>query len=68
MKLGTIIRKGKRLTSFVKGSFLQAIATLEKRCEFSFIGGRTNIVLVPGAFCTSSVMNRLGKLLKKNGI
>ncbi len=67
MDISGILQRGKRLPGFLVGSVLQTAATFGKKESFSFVKGRTNIVLVPGAFCTSSVMNRLGKMLEKNG-
>lgn len=59
-----LISRGRRLPGFIIGSILQTRATFDKKESFSFIRGRENIILVPGAFCTSSVMNKLGKALE----
>ncbi|MCX7958367.1 MAG: alpha/beta hydrolase [Deltaproteobacteria bacterium] len=67
MSLSNIISRGKRFPGFVRGSLFQTAATFERKEKFSFVKERTNLFLVPGAFCTSSVMNRLGKMLENNG-
>ncbi len=67
MRISVLISRGRRLPGFIIGSILQTIATFARTETFSFVRGRKNIILVPGAFCTSSVMNRLGKMLEKNG-
>jgi len=65
MYIQSVIERGSRLPGFIRGSILQTISTLDKRREFAFVPGRKNIILVPGAFCTSSVMNRLGDMLSQ---
>ena len=56
----------KRLSSFWRGSVHQTLATLDKPIRFTPLGPRP-IILIPGAFCTSSVMNRLGNKLIELG-
>ncbi len=56
----------KSLPSYVTGSVKQTLATLEPPREFQ-VSGETPLVLIPGAFCTSSVMNQLGQELEKQG-
>jgi len=57
----------KTLPSYAWGSLRQTLATLEKREEFSPRPPRP-LLLVPGAFCTGSVMNRLGRRLQSMGL
>ncbi|MBN2497516.1 MAG: alpha/beta fold hydrolase [Deltaproteobacteria bacterium] len=59
----------KHFPSWLAGSARQTLATLEAAQRFAPIDGsaRRLIVLVPGAFCTSSVMNRLGEELHRRG-
>jgi len=64
LRLSDMFYRGKRLPGFIIGSILQTVATFEKPERFSFKKDRKNIILVPGAFCTSAVMNRLGKMLE----
>lgn len=54
------------LPSYVTGSMRQTLATLGKPFDFGLPATRP-VVLVPGAFCTSSVMNRLGRALGERG-
>lgn len=56
----------KTIPSYLKGSVKQTLATLVPPGRFA-AAGSDPLVLVPGAFCTSSVMNRLGKALEKLG-
>ncbi len=67
MDIRRILFRGKRLPGFLIGSIFQTAATFEKERSFSFDKNRVNIILVPGAFCTSSVMNKLGQMLENNG-
>ena len=57
----------KTIPSFYVSSTKQTIATLERRIPFEPSPPRP-IVLVPGAFCTGSVMNRLGSELEGRGL
>lgn len=57
----------KTIPSYLQGSFRQTMATLEKRADFSPRPPRP-LLLVPGAFCTGSVMNRLGRNLASAGL
>ncbi len=54
------------LPSYLTGSVRQTLATLDKPEDFGLLVPRP-VVLVPGAFCTSSVMNRLGRALQERG-
>lgn len=56
----------KTLPSYLKGSLLQTLATMDRPIGFVPRPPRP-VVLVPGAFCTSSVMNRLGEQLEVRG-
>lgn len=56
----------KTIPSFYVSSAKQTLATFEKRIPFQPSPPRP-IVLVPGAFCTGSVMNRLGSELEGRG-
>ena len=56
-----------RFPTFVTGSARQTMASLAPRKRFSSTG-REAVVLVPGAFCTSSVMNGLGRQLEAQGL
>lgn len=57
----------KTLPSFYVSSMKQTVATIERRFPFEPAPPRPT-VLVPGAFCTGSVMNRLGRDLEQRGI
>jgi pimeloyl-ACP methyl ester carboxylesterase len=57
----------KTLPSFYISSMKQTLATIERRMPFEPVPPRPS-VLVPGAFCTGSVMNRLGRELTRRGI
>ena len=59
------LRYLKTIPSYLHGSLLQTLATLETPREFS--GQGRPVAVVPGAFCTSSVMNRLGQRLEQAG-
>ena len=56
----------KSLPSYVAGSVKQTIAALDPPRSFQR-NGETPLVLIPGAFCTSSVMNQLGLELEQQG-
>jgi len=56
----------KKLPSFWRGSVNQTVATWARPVEFRPLPPRP-LVLVPGAFCTSSVMNRLGAAIQQRG-
>jgi len=59
-KLGTF-------PSYVTGAWKQTLATLYPGIPFK--PGKTGaLVLIPGAMCTSSVMNRLGLKLQRHGL
>lgn len=60
------IAYARTIPSYLKGSLKQTLATLVPASRFVENGGPP-IVLVPGAFCTASVMNRLGKALEARG-
>jgi pimeloyl-ACP methyl ester carboxylesterase len=62
-----ILRQIGRFPSFFRGSFYQTLATLDRPVQFVPLPPRP-VVLVPGAFCTSSVMNRLGLKLQELGL
>lgn len=55
------------LPSYLTGSMRQTLATLDKPVDFGLPAPRP-VVLVPGAFCTASVMNRLGRALRDRGL
>jgi len=57
----------KTLPSFYVSSMKQTLATIERRIPFEPAPPRPT-VLVPGAFCTGSVMNRLGRELNRRGM
>jgi len=57
----------KTLPSFYVSSMKQTLATIERRLPFEPFPPRPT-VLVPGAFCTGSVMNRLGLELSRRGM
>lgn len=57
----------KTLPSFYVSSLRQTLATIERRLPFEPAPPRPT-VLVPGAFCTGSVMNRLGRELNRRGM
>ena len=50
----------KSLPSYLSGSLRQTLATLGKPVAFA-PKETIPVVLLPGAFCTASVMNRLGE-------
>lgn len=54
------------LPSYFTGSFRQTWATLGRPIDFR-TAGPCPVVLIPGAFCTSSVMNRLGTAIETRG-
>ncbi len=54
------------IPSYIKGSVKQTLATLVPVRRFA-PGEMAPLVLVPGAFCTASVMNRLGQALERLG-
>lgn len=54
------------LPSYVVGSIRQTLATLDKNADFQPVDKRP-IILIPGAFCTPSVMNNLGRHIEKRG-
>ncbi len=54
------------LPSYLKGSTLQTLATLVPAARFEPQPPRP-VVLVPGAFCTASVMNWLGRRVQAHG-
>ncbi|HOX42549.1 MAG TPA: hypothetical protein PK668_03075 [Myxococcota bacterium] len=54
------------LPSYLKGSTLQTLATLVPPARFEARPPRP-VVLVPGAFCTASVMNWLGRRMQAHG-
>lgn len=56
-----------RFPTFVTGSARQTMASLAPRRRF-LTGGGEAVVLIPGAFCTSSVMNGLGAQLQAQGL
>ena len=62
-----MVKRLTRFPTFVTGSARQTMASLAPRRRFS-AGGREAVVLVPGAFCTSSVMNGLGRRLESMGM
>jgi pimeloyl-ACP methyl ester carboxylesterase len=66
MQIQSLFKRGLNFPGFVKGSILQTISTFQSKRDFPFVPGRKNIILVPGAFCTSSVMNRLGARLAEH--
>ncbi len=57
----------KTIPSFYVSSARQTLATLQRRIPFQPVPPRP-VVLVPGAFCTGSVMNRLGRKLEERGL
>ncbi len=67
MHIKALYMRGRRFPGFLIGSILQTAATFERKKEFPFIKGKKSIFLVPGAFCTSSVMNKLGEMIKSLG-
>ncbi len=62
----TTLRQLGRFPSFFRGSLNQTLATLDRPLQFEPLPPRP-LVLVPGAFCTSSVMNRLGRKVEELG-
>jgi len=56
----------RKLPSYLRGSVLQSIACYEAPGVFARRGGPA-VLLVPGLFCTPSVMNRLGRELEALG-
>lgn len=56
----------KLYSTFLKGSYRQTAATLQPPLQFDYRGNEP-IIMVPGLFCTPSVMNRLAKKLYKQG-
>ena len=56
----------KSLPSYFSGSLRQTLATLGKPVAFA-PKETTPVVLLPGAFCTASVMNRLGEQIEARG-
>jgi len=56
----------KTLPSYIQGSVRQTLATLVPAHHFKS-PRNPPIVLIPGAFCTASVMNRLGIALQAQG-
>lgn len=52
--------------SYLKGSTLQTLATLVPAHRFAPCPPRP-VVLIPGAFCTASVMNWLGRRIEAHG-
>jgi len=56
----------KTIPSYLVGSFRQTLATLDKPLAFKPMPP-CPVLLVPGAFCTASVMNRLGEQLESLG-
>lgn len=62
-----LVTRLSRLPTFVTGSARQTMASLARPQRFSAGGGEA-VVLVPGAFCTSSVMNGLGRELQAQGL
>lgn len=57
----------KTIPSFYLSSARQTLATLRRRIPFEPVPPRPT-VLVPGAFCNGSVMNRLGSELEARGL
>lgn len=60
------IEQLKRFPSFCTGSVRQTLATLRRVHVFENPQSRS-LVLIPGAFCTGSVMNRLGMEMQRRG-
>jgi triacylglycerol esterase/lipase EstA (alpha/beta hydrolase family) len=56
----------KTIPSYLSGSFYQTLATLYPEAKFE-LNSSTPVVMIPGAFCTSSVMNQLGKEVERLG-
>jgi len=56
----------KTLPSYLSGSVRQTLATLDEPTDFGLPAQRP-VVLIPGAFCTASVMNRLGRAIQQLG-
>jgi len=67
MTVGKLINRAKRLPSWMVGSVYQTIASLKPPRRFNGADQNTALVLVPGAFCPSSVMNLLGEKLSARG-
>ena len=59
------LRYLKTLPSYLNGSLKQTLATLEPQRSYSDSG--LPLAVIPGAFCTSSVMNRLGQRFEAAG-
>jgi pimeloyl-ACP methyl ester carboxylesterase len=55
-----------RFPSWVRGAWLQSLACYDAPARFARRGGPA-VLLVPGLFCTPSVMNRLGHALEDLG-
>lgn len=55
-----------RFPSWVRGAWMQSVACYDPPARFSHRGGPA-VLLVPGLFCTPSVMNRLGRALEALG-
>lgn len=53
--------------SYLVGAVKQTVATLHSRIPFD-PGTQRPLVLIPGAMCTGSVMNRLGQKLRDRGL
>ena len=56
-----------RFPSWVRGAWLQSVACYDAPARFARRGGPA-VLLVPGLFCTPSVMNRLGRELEALGV
>ncbi len=57
----------RRFPSFAAGTYRQFLATLKPRTPFKRTGTKDAVVLVPGAFSNSAVMNRLGGAFADRG-
>jgi|GEM_PF-1075094 len=55
-----------RFPSWVRGAWRQSVACYDEPARFERRGGPA-VLLVPGLFCTPSVMNRLGRALEGLG-
>ncbi len=62
-----IISRVKKVPSFLVGSYKQSKAAMEKPVNLKLEDKRETIIMVPGAFCTSSVMNPLAQKLSDMG-